>query len=84
MCLYLQVCLRIRPMNEDEILYGASCIAHKVEDRVSIITQITQRTQRTQRTSNDELFGIDFVATVLSICESFTPYNQQQPIELSY
>ena len=65
-------------MNEDEILYGASCIAHKVEDRVSIITQITQRT------SNDELFGIDFVATVLSICESFTPYNQQQPIELSY
>ena len=81
MCLYLQVCLRIRPMNEDEILYGASCIAHKVEDRVSIITQITQITQRT---CNDELFGIDFVATVLSICESFTPYNQQQPIELSY
>ena len=81
MRLYLQVCLRIRPMNEDEILYGASCIAHKVEDRVSIIPQITQITQRT---SNDELFGIDFVATVLSICESFTPYNQQQPIELSY
>ena len=32
----LQVYLRIRPMNEDEILIGATHIAHKVEDRVSI------------------------------------------------
>lgn len=31
---FFQVCLRIRPLNEDEILLGATCIAHKVEDRV--------------------------------------------------
>ena len=33
-CLF-QVYLRIRPMNEDEILIGATHIAHKLEDRVS-------------------------------------------------
>lgn len=31
------VCLRIRPMNEDEILIGATHIAHKVEDRMVVL-----------------------------------------------
>ncbi|XP_052262802.1 kinesin-like protein KIF19 isoform X2 [Dreissena polymorpha] len=31
------VCTRIRPMNEDEILFGATCIAHKVEDRMLVL-----------------------------------------------
>ncbi|KAL4240456.1 Kinesin-like protein kif19 [Mactra antiquata] len=33
----LTVCLRVRPINEDEILAGATCIAHKVEDRVLVL-----------------------------------------------
>ncbi|XP_053393592.1 kinesin-like protein KIF19 [Mercenaria mercenaria] len=33
----LTVCLRLRPMNEDEILLGATCIAHKVEDRMVVL-----------------------------------------------
>lgn len=32
----LQVALRIRPMNDDEILMGATQIAHKVQKKVQI------------------------------------------------
>lgn len=31
----LQVCLRIRPLNEDENLLGATQIAHRVQEKVS-------------------------------------------------
>lgn len=33
-------------MNEDEILYGASCIAHKVEDRVGIVFRLNRTSYR--------------------------------------
>lgn len=35
-----QVGLRIRPMNEDEIIAGATPVAHKVDDNVSILCRI--------------------------------------------
>jgi len=33
--IFVQVALRIRPLNEDEILQGATPIAHRVDDNVS-------------------------------------------------
>jgi len=36
-CIWFQVALRIRPLNEDEIIQGATPIAHRVDDNVSTV-----------------------------------------------
>ena len=41
---YFQVALRIRPMSEDEIIQGATPIAHKVDKNVSDSYRPYQRT----------------------------------------